>query len=363
MAKIGSQPRGLFFPEWAARAHLPAIQTKHAAPRHLLAPPEMITGANTNRRHGIVSDMSRRSCRAACGSRRPPESRAFPTSRSTIYLDDACSPSRANGLATSNLRGLMAHERSGDQGPNRRNLRIGAAVEKQHEHQGPPRLPVWRLIVELKSDLSKRATLAHPKSNAFMLPWTPSNSITLPPDRSTAIRAGSAAFPRAIFGTPSLHDSTRSLRASLACLYGRSSRRCPFPPRFGVCKLHHFRSAPSTSYRMNLPIQAARNQGVVSMRRPTPRGRPPEPYSPSSTTSHDGHITASPALDVDGLVNGSRGSERLAKGRVTSRSTLSIDDHAKRRRPPRSSVYAMEVNPSEAAVFRPASARTALSSF
>ncbi|EJK69990.1 hypothetical protein THAOC_08692 [Thalassiosira oceanica] len=31
-----------------------------------------------------------------------------------------------------------------------------------------------------------------------------------------------------------------------------------------------------------------------------------------------------------------------------------IDDHAKRRRPPRSSVYAMEVNPSEAAVFRPA---------
>ncbi|EJK69274.1 hypothetical protein THAOC_09478, partial [Thalassiosira oceanica] len=25
---------------------------------------------------------------------------------------------------------------------------------KQHEHQGPPRLPVWRLIVELKSDLS-----------------------------------------------------------------------------------------------------------------------------------------------------------------------------------------------------------------
>jgi len=146
----------------------------------------------------------------------------------------------------------------------------------------------------------------------------------LPPDRSTAIRAGSAAFPRVIFGTPSLHDSTRSLPASLACLYGRSSRRCPFPPRFGVCKLHHFRSAPSTSYRMQLPIQAARNQGVVSMRRPTPRGRPPEPYSPSSTTSHDGHITASPALDVDGLVNGPRGPEHLARGRVTSRSTLSM---------------------------------------
>ncbi|EJK50943.1 hypothetical protein THAOC_29943, partial [Thalassiosira oceanica] len=117
---------GPFFPEWAARAHLPTIQTKHAAPRHLLAPPEMITGADTNRRHGIVSALSRRSCRAAGGSRRPPESRAFPTSRSTIYLDDACSPSRANGLATSNLRGLMAHERSGDQGPNRRNPRIGA---------------------------------------------------------------------------------------------------------------------------------------------------------------------------------------------------------------------------------------------
>ncbi|EJK54739.1 hypothetical protein THAOC_25607 [Thalassiosira oceanica] len=108
---------------------------------------------------------------------------------------------------------------------------------------------------------------------------------------------------------------------------------------------------------MHLPIQAARNQGVVSMRRPTPRGRPPEPYSPSSTTSHDGHITASPALDVDGLANGPRRPERLARGRVTSRKQEHpIDDHAKRRRPPRSSVHAMEVNPSEAAVFRPASA-------
>ncbi|EJK73836.1 hypothetical protein THAOC_04520, partial [Thalassiosira oceanica] len=42
---------GPFFPEWAARAHLPTIQTKHAAPRLLLAPSEMITGADTNRCH------------------------------------------------------------------------------------------------------------------------------------------------------------------------------------------------------------------------------------------------------------------------------------------------------------------------
>ena len=115
---------------------------------------------------------------------------------------------------------------------------------------------------------------------------------TLRPDRSTAIRAGSAAFPRAIFGTPSLHDSTRSLPASVACLWGRSSRRCPFPPRFGVCKLRHFRSAPSGSKRMNVPDQAARNQGMVSMRRPTPQQRALEPYNSRSTTSHDGHITA-----------------------------------------------------------------------
>ncbi|EJK68388.1 hypothetical protein THAOC_10438 [Thalassiosira oceanica] len=42
----------------------------------------------------IASAMSRRSCRAAGGLRRPSESRAFLASRSTIYLDDACGSSR-----------------------------------------------------------------------------------------------------------------------------------------------------------------------------------------------------------------------------------------------------------------------------
>ncbi|EJK68458.1 hypothetical protein THAOC_10364 [Thalassiosira oceanica] len=65
----GDDGRGLSCPWASARAHLPTIQTKHAALRHLLAPPEMITGADTNRRHGIVSALSRRSCRAAGGSR------------------------------------------------------------------------------------------------------------------------------------------------------------------------------------------------------------------------------------------------------------------------------------------------------
>ncbi|EJK51908.1 hypothetical protein THAOC_28876, partial [Thalassiosira oceanica] len=51
--------------------------------------PAMITDADTNRSHGIVSALSRPSCRAAGGLRRPPESRAFPTSKLTIYLDDA----------------------------------------------------------------------------------------------------------------------------------------------------------------------------------------------------------------------------------------------------------------------------------
>ncbi|EJK46015.1 hypothetical protein THAOC_35341 [Thalassiosira oceanica] len=86
----------------------------------------MITGADTNRRHGIVLALSRRSCRAAGGSRRPPESRAFPTSRSTIYLDDACSPSRGRWLWTSNLGGSAAYERSEDIGLHRRNPRIRA---------------------------------------------------------------------------------------------------------------------------------------------------------------------------------------------------------------------------------------------
>ncbi|EJK58805.1 hypothetical protein THAOC_21039, partial [Thalassiosira oceanica] len=54
-------------------------------------PAAMITDADTNRSHGIVSALPRPSCRAAGGLRRPPESRAFPTSKPTIYLHDASS--------------------------------------------------------------------------------------------------------------------------------------------------------------------------------------------------------------------------------------------------------------------------------
>ncbi|EJK51540.1 hypothetical protein THAOC_29285 [Thalassiosira oceanica] len=52
----------------------------------------------------IASAMSRRSLRAAGGLRRPSESRVFLASRSTIYLDDSCSPNRrrwlSDGLST-----------------------------------------------------------------------------------------------------------------------------------------------------------------------------------------------------------------------------------------------------------------------
>ncbi|EJK51511.1 hypothetical protein THAOC_29311, partial [Thalassiosira oceanica] len=44
-----------------------------------------------SRRHGIVSALPGPSCRAAGGLWRPPESRAFPTSKLTIYLDDESS--------------------------------------------------------------------------------------------------------------------------------------------------------------------------------------------------------------------------------------------------------------------------------
>ena len=74
------------------------IRTKQAAPRHLLAPLAMITGPDQSHHHMITSAMSRRSCRAAGSLRRPSETRALPASRSTIYLDDACSPSRDRWL-------------------------------------------------------------------------------------------------------------------------------------------------------------------------------------------------------------------------------------------------------------------------
>ena len=39
--------QGLFFPEWAARAHFPYIRTKHASPTHLLATLATITDVDT----------------------------------------------------------------------------------------------------------------------------------------------------------------------------------------------------------------------------------------------------------------------------------------------------------------------------
>ncbi|EJK66948.1 hypothetical protein THAOC_12078, partial [Thalassiosira oceanica] len=80
--------------------------------RHLLAPAAMITDADTNRSHGIVSALSRPSFRAAGGLRRPPESRAFPTSKLTIYLDDAScfEPSQR----TLDIDYSMAQGRTGD---------------------------------------------------------------------------------------------------------------------------------------------------------------------------------------------------------------------------------------------------------
>ncbi|EJK74509.1 hypothetical protein THAOC_03809 [Thalassiosira oceanica] len=63
-----------------------------------------------NRRHRIV----RIGLAAAVlpSLRRPPESRAYPASRSPIYIDGACSPSRANGLPTSDLCDSTSYKRS-----------------------------------------------------------------------------------------------------------------------------------------------------------------------------------------------------------------------------------------------------------
>ena len=90
MAGTEFTPWGFFF--LTAPLAITSYHTNKTRPqRHLLAPAAMITDADTNRSHGIVSALSRPSCRAAGGLRRPPESRAFPTSKLTIYLDDASS--------------------------------------------------------------------------------------------------------------------------------------------------------------------------------------------------------------------------------------------------------------------------------
>ncbi|EJK66459.1 hypothetical protein THAOC_12624 [Thalassiosira oceanica] len=80
----------------------------------------MITGPDWNRRHGIVSALSRPSCRAAGGLRRPPESRSFPTSKLTIYLDDASSfePSqRSSDIDYSVMRGHRAKQHRAEAAP------------------------------------------------------------------------------------------------------------------------------------------------------------------------------------------------------------------------------------------------------
>ena len=51
------------------------------------------------------------------------------------------------------------------------------AVGKHHEHRWPPQLPSQYPVVQLKSERS--SSLAHSKSNGFMVPWTPSQSIDL----------------------------------------------------------------------------------------------------------------------------------------------------------------------------------------
>ena len=50
-------------------------------------------------------------------------------------------------------------------------------MEKHHQHQWPPQLPLQYPVGQLKSERS--SSLADPKSNGFMVPWTPSQSIDL----------------------------------------------------------------------------------------------------------------------------------------------------------------------------------------
>ncbi|EJK59082.1 hypothetical protein THAOC_20740 [Thalassiosira oceanica] len=57
-----------------------------------------------------VSALPRPSCRAAGGLRQPPESRAFPASRSTIYLDNVCSPSEPTDLRERNLPNATSYD-------------------------------------------------------------------------------------------------------------------------------------------------------------------------------------------------------------------------------------------------------------
>jgi len=159
-------------------------------------------------------------------------------------------------------------------------------------------------------------------------------------DRSTANRAGSASIPRVICGTPSLHDRTRSNPASVGCLYGRSSRmnahfllgsacvNCATsaPPR----RPHNGWTCPVEWRGTNVWYYCddLRPGGVLRSR--TTRGRPRRML----VIFRRGRPSTS--LDVDGLVNGSRGPERLARGGMIIRGTLSmimpsVDVHRGRR--------------------------------
>ncbi|EJK76934.1 hypothetical protein THAOC_01271, partial [Thalassiosira oceanica] len=74
----------------------------------------------------IASAMSRRSCRAAAGLRRPSESpalRLLSRRLSTGLLDDACRPDEPTGFPDLFLPDATSPERSEDHGPNRRNPR------------------------------------------------------------------------------------------------------------------------------------------------------------------------------------------------------------------------------------------------
>ena len=98
---------------------LPTIRTKHTSTRHLLAALTMITGPDRNRRHRIVSSFSWPSCRAPGGLRRPSESRAFPTSKPTIYLMMCAGrgDQRSSDIESPRLDGVRKIRRHGHKPP------------------------------------------------------------------------------------------------------------------------------------------------------------------------------------------------------------------------------------------------------
>ena len=105
--------RGLFFPRGFFFLTAPLAITSYHTNKTRLAEAPFGPGGDDNgpglepppqNRIGIVMAL----CRAAGGLRQPPESRAFPTSKLTIYLDDASSfePSQQ----TSDIDYSMMHD-------------------------------------------------------------------------------------------------------------------------------------------------------------------------------------------------------------------------------------------------------------